>query len=130
MTTYVDIGKRLEHERLRLEETKISFSKRGGISRQSQSNYEKGKRCPDTAYLIAIATAGADLCYILTGNRSAPATVVSESPAPYEAADLEQQLLTLYRDLPPEKQRILVAIAQVLCEKQTNSELTSHREIT
>ena len=32
--------------------------------------YEAGERSPDAAYLAAIAAAGADVLYILTGERS------------------------------------------------------------
>lgn len=47
----------------------------GGVGKQSQINYESGKRQPDASYLTAIAEAGADITYILTGVRtiSAPA---------------------------------------------------------
>lgn len=41
-----------------------------GATRQSQANYEKGKQAPNAAYLAAIAAAGADVQYILTGTRS------------------------------------------------------------
>lgn len=41
----------------------------GGVRRLAQGNYEKGERLPDAAYLTAIAEAGADVGFILTGQR-------------------------------------------------------------
>jgi len=47
-----------------------AFGDLGGVGKQSQTNYESGKRLPDADYLSAIAKAGADVLYILTGERS------------------------------------------------------------
>ena len=47
------------------------FAAIGGVGKQSQINYESGKRQPDAAYLTAIANEGADITYILTGVRAA-----------------------------------------------------------
>ena len=55
-----------------------------GATRQSQAKYEKGLATPSAAYLAAIAAAGADVLYILTGQRSgaaAAAPVAAEPPA-------------------------------------------------
>lgn len=41
----------------------------GGVRRLAQGNYEKGERLPDAAYLTAIAEVGADVGFILTGQR-------------------------------------------------------------
>jgi ribosomal protein L21E len=41
--------------------------------------YEVGKRYPDVAYLAAIAAAGADVLYIVTGRRT-PNTLQTLSP--------------------------------------------------
>lgn len=40
-----------------------------GVSLRSQQNYEAGLRNPDSAYLEAIAAAGGDVLYLLTGAR-------------------------------------------------------------
>jgi transcriptional regulator with XRE-family HTH domain len=40
-----------------------------GVGRQAQVRYEAGERSPDGNYLAAIAKAGADVNYILTGVR-------------------------------------------------------------
>ena len=46
------------------------FADIAGVGKQSQINYESGKRQPDAAYLAAISAAGADVGYILTGERT------------------------------------------------------------
>jgi phage repressor protein C with HTH and peptisase S24 domain len=60
---------RSERERLGLSQTELGVF--GGVGKQSQTNYETGKRIPDVEYVSGIAQAGADIVYILTGERSA-----------------------------------------------------------
>lgn len=67
----MSIGERLREERERLGFSQASFAEITGAHRKSQGNYELGERMPDAAYLAAIAAAGADVLYILTGSRSA-----------------------------------------------------------
>jgi len=40
------------------------------VQKRAQINYEKDERQPDAAYLAAVAEAGADVLYVLTGQRS------------------------------------------------------------
>lgn len=49
-----------------------AFGAVAGVTLESQSNYETGKRNPDSIYLAAIAAAGVDVTYIITGVRSCP----------------------------------------------------------
>ena len=42
----------------------------GGVSLNSQSNYENGHRSPDAAYLERVAALGVDVTYLLTGVRA------------------------------------------------------------
>ncbi|MDQ7057212.1 MAG: helix-turn-helix transcriptional regulator [Ghiorsea sp.] len=62
------IGYRLKKERSRLHLNQADFALIGGVTRKSQSLYEKDERNPDAIYLSAIATAGADITYILTSK--------------------------------------------------------------
>lgn len=84
MEIFVYIGLRLREVRENMGLSQTEFAaiaeKAGamGATRQSQSNYEKGKRTPDAAYLAAIAAAGADVQYILTGIKST--TVATQEP--------------------------------------------------
>lgn len=57
-------------ERKRLGKTQADFALLGGVSTNSQINYEKGNRSPDIDYLISIQEAGADLMFVLNGSRS------------------------------------------------------------
>lgn len=63
------IGERLREERDRLGLNQTAFAEAGGVQKRAQVNYEKDERHPDAGYLAAIATAGADVLYILTGSR-------------------------------------------------------------
>lgn len=78
MDLFGSIGARLKEERERLSQSQTETAAIAeaagapGATRQSQALYEKGKRMPDAAYLAAIAAAGADVLYILTGQRGMP----------------------------------------------------------
>ncbi|WP_297572627.1 helix-turn-helix domain-containing protein [uncultured Deefgea sp.] len=63
------IGGRLLDERERLGLSQTELSEKCGIAMRSQRNYEKGERVPDAEYLAALAASGADVLYILTGQR-------------------------------------------------------------
>lgn len=64
------LGERLRAERDRLGLSQEDFGRAGGVNRNSQANYEKGIRTPDAAYLAAVAAAGVDVLYVLTGQRT------------------------------------------------------------
>jgi transcriptional regulator with XRE-family HTH domain len=83
------IFERLKEERLRLDLNQTEFGELGGVQKDAQLKYESGKRKPDTEYLSAIAAAGADVQYILTGIRSSAALTPDEQMllAGYRALD-------------------------------------------
>ncbi|MBF0340705.1 MAG: helix-turn-helix transcriptional regulator [Magnetococcales bacterium] len=58
---------RLKTERKRLGLTQGEMADIGGISKTSYFNYESGSREPNASFLTAIATAGVDVNYVLTG---------------------------------------------------------------
>lgn len=64
------IGDRLREERERLGLTQTDFAELIGASKNTQSNYEKGVRKPDSDYLMRLEEASADPAYVLTGQRS------------------------------------------------------------
>lgn len=84
----MNISDRLREERVRLGLSQIEFGEIGGVKKLAQINYEKGERNPDSAYLAAIATAGADVLYVLTGQRQEALPAADPS---------EQLLLENYR---------------------------------
>lgn len=52
--------------------SQTEFGTVGGIRRLAQQQYEQEKSSPSVAYLSEIAVAGADLGYLLFGERSTP----------------------------------------------------------
>lgn len=81
-----NFSERLRTERERLVLSQQALAEKCGVTARSQRNYESGERNPDSAYLAAIAAAGADVLYILTGQRSGGAAVV---PVATPALDAE-----------------------------------------
>ncbi|HBP5712234.1 TPA: XRE family transcriptional regulator [Pseudomonas aeruginosa] len=63
------IGDRLREERERLGFTQPAFGAIGGVQKLAQLKYEKGERLPGADYLAAVAKVGADVQYIVTGER-------------------------------------------------------------
>ncbi|MBP6897386.1 MAG: helix-turn-helix transcriptional regulator [Pseudacidovorax sp.] len=96
---------RLREERERLGLSQEKFGALGGVLKRAQINYEKGERAPDSAYLAAIAEAGADVLYVLTGQRNAA------MPATDSA---EQVLLDSYRRCGPAARQTLIQTAALL----------------
>jgi transcriptional regulator with XRE-family HTH domain len=99
--TFVTIGNRLKEEREKLGFNQTDFAAIGGVGRKSQFNYEDDERRPDAAYLAAIAAAGADIRYIVTGDR--------EGPPPLALSPDEQVLLDGYRALDRKTQKRMLA---------------------
>ncbi len=83
-----------------------------GATRQSQAKYEKGLATPSAAYLAAIAAAGADVLYILTGQRSGVAAAAPVAAEP--AAQLSRRALAVaqnYEATSEEGKKIIEAAA-------------------
>lgn len=72
------IGQRLKEERKRLGYNQTEFAQLGGVQKNAQSNYEGDTRRPDADYLAAIAALGADVLFVVTGQRSAAAIPTEE----------------------------------------------------
>lgn len=84
-----EIGGRLKEERDRVGLKQPALAALGGVSKTSQVNYETGKRAPDALYLAAVAAAGVDVQYVVTG--------VSSATGPEDA-----EFLRAYRNSQPE----------------------------
>lgn len=63
------IGQRLREERERLGFTQPAFAELANTTKKSQIDYEKDVTQPKANYLASIAEAGADVNYIITGNK-------------------------------------------------------------
>ena len=85
------IADRLREARLQLRLSQEAMAKAGGVHRNTQANYEDGSRVPDAAYLARVSEAGADVRWIVTGEKSAP---------PYDVAELARALIEM--SLSPE----------------------------
>lgn len=104
----VSFGDRLREERTRLNLTQEDCAHRGGVHRRAQIRYEQSDQTPGGTYLAAIAAAGVDVHYVLTGQRAGAGL------APDEA-----QLLDGYRAAPVVLRagaRRLLAVAEVPAE--------------
>ena len=112
---FFEIGNRLREERERLGLSQPALADICGVTMRSQRNYEKGDRQPDASYLAAVSAAGADVLYILTGQRSG---AVAPTPAlkPDEAA-----LLDNYRHSSPEGKKAIKATSDALAQPSCGS---------
>jgi transcriptional regulator with XRE-family HTH domain len=106
------IGERLKAERVRLKLSQEAFGDAAGVGKHSQMRYEKGERSPDGDYLAKIGTFGADVHYILTGQRNlfmdyeAPESI---TPARQIANDIAGM------NLSSDDAELLLAFARRLC---------------
>lgn len=132
MEYFVSIGERLREVRERLGKTQSDFADIAasagvpGATRQSQAKYEKGLSSPSAAYLSAIAAAGADVLYILTGQPIAEAT--SAAAQGIDAVRLaiaieavEEGLEETRRRISPKKKAELVMAAYELINQTSQS---------
>ena len=96
-----EICDRLREVREALGLSEQALAERCGITARSQRNYESGERLPDAAYLAAIAAAGADVLYILTGQRAGGA---SAPPPPRAVSEGDRILLDNFHAAPAQVQ--------------------------
>jgi len=66
------MGERIRDERERLGLSQAALAPKLSVTRMTQVNYETGKRSPDGGYLSAFGAIGADIGYVLFGERSNP----------------------------------------------------------
>lgn len=89
---------RLKEERKRLKLNQTQFAAAAGVTKQSVFAYEKGLRKPDSDFLEKAAALGADVGYIVSGQRG-PVPLTPEETA----------LLALYRAAPPALRKAALA---------------------
>ena len=99
-----EICDRLREVREALGLSQQALAERCGITARSQRNYESGERLPDAAYLAAIAAAGADVLYILTGQRAGGA---SAPPPPRAVSEGDRILLDNFHAAPAQVQAVV-----------------------
>lgn len=91
---------RIKEERDRLGLTQAEAGDRCGVSREIWGKYERGQAVPGGDVLFAFAQAGADIQYILTGQRA------SRTLPPRESA-----LLDNYRHSDDQGKRVIESVA-------------------
>ncbi len=101
------------HERLKSERERLGLSQTGladlaKVGKTTVINWEKGASAPDAVQLCAMAVAGADVLYVITGERSQGAAEVDLLPAD------ERVLVDAYRRCNPEAKRNLIKTAALL----------------
>ena len=101
------VGARLREERERLDKNQEGFGSIAGVSRRTQAAYEADSNSPTVAYLTEISGAGADVLYILTGDRSSQGLTAEEGGliACFRILDEERKTLViqLCRSLVPDR---------------------------
>lgn len=102
----MELHARIREERERLGYSQTAFATLAGVSKQAQINWEKGAAAPNAANLAAWSTHGADVLYIVTGQRERP-------PAP-EPDPSEYALLSAYRQCPMASKAALLQTAVLL----------------
>ena len=95
------IGKRLREERERLGLSQPAFAAVAGTTKQTLFSWETGKTAPDGFQLAALATTGADVLYILTGQRAGGA---SAPPPPRAVSEGDRILLDNFHAAPSQVQ--------------------------
>lgn len=74
-----DVGSRLRAERERIGLSQEDFGALARVSRNSQVNYETGKRAFDAEYLLRLIENGIDSHFVMTGRRSSEGTAGKRS---------------------------------------------------
>lgn len=120
------ISERLKTEREGLGLSQQALADRLGISLRSQQNYEKGDRSPDCNYLAAMAAAGADVLYILTGQPISEAASsvdqgIDSARLAIAIEAVEEGLEETRRRLSPKKKAELVMAAYELINQTSQS---------
>lgn len=102
------INFRLKEERERLGLTQPQLAEVAMSSKRTVIDWEKGVSSPTTVQLAALAEAGADVLYIVAGQRSQGVAEVELLPSD------ERVLLDSYRRCNPEAKRNLIQTAALL----------------
>lgn len=90
----MSIHERLKSERERLGLSQPRVAELLGVGKTTVINWEKASSAPDAVQLSAFAAAGADVLYILTGQRS------KQVPAEALLPEGERTLLDNFRHAP------------------------------
>lgn len=99
------IGERIKEERFRLAMPQLAFAEACNVSRGALLKWEKGEATPNASVLALMAGLGADVLYVVTGQR-ANASESTLAPA-------ERELLQAWRNSTSEGRAALEAVAKL-----------------
>lgn len=85
----MEIHGRLLEERQRLALNQSEMAEIGGVSKNTQINYEAGRSAPDARYLAALSQHGLDVLYVVRGVRQS-----NVSPSPEQSRLLDAYAAT------------------------------------
>ncbi len=108
------VGGRLALERERLGLNQAECARLGGVSKNTQGNYETGQTSPSADYLLALAGHGLDMLYVLTGQRGLDIVGVLTAE--------EAALVDNYRSADPVHQASLRAVGASFAEQDKRKE--------
>ena len=98
---FLSLSSRLKESRKALGLNQAEAATLTGVTREHWGRCERGAAVPGGEVLAALAKAGADVRYILTGER--------EGPPPLVLSGEERLLLDYYRDAPPAVRKAAMA---------------------
>lgn len=104
------IGSRIKEERARLGLSQAEAAEKTGISREMWGKYERGSAIPGGEVLFSFASIGADMQFIMTGQRPAQAATLS----PREAA-----LVDNFKNMVDEDKRAIERLADAVQKPHT-----------
>jgi transcriptional regulator with XRE-family HTH domain len=121
LLTRAQVGARIRQERQRLGLSQSDFAQLAMVSRRTQASYEAGEGSPVADYLLAVAGAGVDILYVVTGSGDAAShPVVQPERRTWRGgppnAD-EGELLAGFRRLKPADQAALRQIIGALAAR-------------
>lgn len=94
------VGRRFSEERARLGLTQISLAEQLDLTREQIGKYERGINWPGGEVLFSLAQRGADVLYIVTGERK------NVAPGSFRADVLRQVVEGVEEDLQARRQRL------------------------
>lgn len=123
------IGDRIREERSQLGYTQAGLAKFVGTATKTQTRYETNASAPDTNYLLSLGEIGADIVYILTGERRSglPSPTADQLPPRLrerlsDAIEaIEEGLAATGRTAPPHVKAELVLAAYDILASQGES---------
>lgn len=105
----VSISERLKEVRAAKRLNQTAFGALGGVSKTTQKNYESGLHKPSFEYLEALAAAGVDVYYLLTGRRD-----------PDRLTGDQQTVLRIYNSLNEDSQYRAIGLLEALAATEVD----------